>query len=90
MGRGGVLEVHHQLQEFSKQQRVFVTAHLFLGRSLLFPESALDLFGCCLGATAGGVEEDAGLQCWATMPRYRARMPNLQFNPLIYFPQPAP
>lgn len=62
---GVILQVYHQLLEFGKQQTgkqqtVFVTAHLFLGRSLLFPQSALDLFGCCLGAAAGGVE-DAGL-----------------------------
>lgn len=55
-----ILEVYHRLLEFGKQQPVFVTAHLFLGRSLLFPQSALDLFGCRLGAAAGGVE-DAGL-----------------------------
>lgn len=55
-----ILEVYHRLLEFGKQQRVFVTAHRFLGRSLLFPQSALDLFGCRLGAAAGGVE-DAGL-----------------------------
>lgn len=59
--------MHHRLLEFSKQQRIFETVHLFLGRSLLFLQSALDLFGCRLGAAAGGVE-DAGLQCWATKP----------------------
>lgn len=57
---GVILEVYHQLLAFGKQQTVFVTAHLFLGQSLLFPQSALDLFGCRLGAAAGGVE-DAGL-----------------------------
>lgn len=46
-----------RLLEFGKQQPVFVTAHLLLGRSLLFPQSALDLFGCRLGAAAGGVED---------------------------------
>lgn len=55
---GAILKVHHQLLEFGKQQPVFVTAHLFLGRSLLFPQSALDLFGCRLGAATGGVEDE--------------------------------
>lgn len=54
---GVILEVHHQLLEFGKQQTVFVTAHLFLGRTLLFLQSALDLFECCLGAAAGEVED---------------------------------
>lgn len=57
---GAILQVHRQLLEFGKEQTVFETAHLFLGRTLLFPQSALDLFGCRLGAAAGGVE-DAGL-----------------------------